>query len=184
MSEGSGYNYNHDPFFNLNAGSFDINSFNNLQGDIGYSINQGTNNLSPLETAILRSTVPIDVNETEEIQWNEHRGIWLNKSEVINWKGEIPLNEYSINEDPNPEVITKKTMQQLVYNQEVAIRYLRPPTPPPPGEILIQQEVNTVIPPAPPLIIRQQPARPTTPQPLVIREAPPPPPPQVGSKYI
>lgn len=184
MTEGSGYNYNQDPFFNLNPGSYDMNSFNTLQGDIGYSLNQGTNNLSPLETAILRSTIPIDVNETEEIQWNEHRGIWLNKSEVINWKGEIPLSEYSINEDPNPEVITKKTMQQLVYNQEVAIRYLRPPTPPPPGEILIQQEVNTVIPPAPPLIIRQQPARPTTPQPLVIREAPPPPPPQVGSKYI
>lgn len=139
-----------------------------------------TSNLSSVEAAILRSTVPIDINETEEITWNGQRGIWANKAEVINWRGVIPLNEYRINEDPNPEVITKKSQQQLVYQQEVAIRYLRPPTPPAPGEILIQQEVNTITPPAPPLIIRQQPPRPTTPQPLVVREAPPPPPAQVG----
>jgi hypothetical protein len=68
--------------------------------------------------------------------------------------------------------------------QELAIRYLRPPTPPPPGEILINQECNTLTPPAPPLIIRQQPARPCTPEPLVIREAPPPAPEQYCKKVI
>lgn len=160
---------------NVNSGNYNQTVSASYQ-----ALATGTSNLSSIEAAILRSNVPIDINETEEITWNGQRGIWANKAEVINWRGLIPLNEYRINEDPNPEVITKKTEQQLVYQQEVAIRYLRPPTPPAPGEILIQQELNTVTPPAPPLIIRQQPPRPTTPQPLVVREAPPQPPAQVG----
>lgn len=54
----------------------------------------------------------------------------------------MPITEYTINQDAQPEVITKRSNQQLVYQQEVAIRYLRPPTPPPPGEILINQVCN------------------------------------------
>lgn len=140
--------------------------------------------LSDIETAILKSTMPIDINETEEITVNGERGIWANKSEVVNWRGIIPIAQYQINEDTNPEVITKRSQQQLIYQQEVAIRYLRPPTPPAPGEILISQEINSLTAPAPPLVIRQQPPRPTTPQPLVVREAPPQPPPAVGRKVI
>lgn len=117
------------------------------------------NTLSAVEAAILRSTVPIDINGEEEITINGHQGIWANKAESVNWKGPIPLTNYSINEDPNPEIITKKSNQQVVYQQEVAIRYLRPPTPPSPGEIIIQQQVNTLCAPAPPLVIRQQPPR-------------------------
>ena len=142
------------------------------------------NNLSAVETAILRSSVPIEIGEGEEIVVNGNRGIWANKAESINWKGPLPLSQYAINSDSNPEVITKKSRQHLVYQQEVAIRYLRPPTPPSPGEIIIQQELNTLTPPAPPLVIRQQPARPLTPQPLVVREAPPPPPARIGKKVI
>ena len=140
--------------------------------------------LSQVEAAILRSTVPIDINETEEITIQGQRGIWANKQEVVNWKGVIPISEYIINEDSNPEIITKKTQQNIEYIQELAIRYLRPPTPPAPGEIIITQETNSLVPPAPPLVIRQQPARPSTPEPLVIREAPPQPPAQVGRKVI
>jgi len=117
------------------------------------------NTLSAVEAAILRSTVPIDINDVEEINIHGQRGIWANKSESMNWKGSIPLSNYSINEDANPEIITKKSNQQVIYQQEVAIRYLRPPTPPSPGEIIIQQQVNTLGTPAPPLVIRQQPPR-------------------------
>ncbi|CAF0711904.1 unnamed protein product [Brachionus calyciflorus] len=145
---------------------------------------RNSNDLSEIEAAILRSTEPINLNETEEIVINGEKGILANKSEIVNWKGAIPLSEYKINDDPDPEIIHKKANQSIVYNQEVAIRYLRPPTPPPPGPILIQQEANLSLPPAPPLVIRQQPARPMTPPPLVIREAPPLPPKQVGKKII
>jgi len=140
--------------------------------------------LSDVEASILRSTVPIQVNESEEITVNGETGVWANKAEVVNWRGVIPITEYQINQDSNPEVITKRSEQLLEYIQELAIRYLRPPTPPPPGEIVITQESNTSTPPAPPLVIRQQPPRPSTPEPLVIREAPPQPPQQVGRKVI
>ena len=72
----------------------------------------------------------------------------------------------------------------MQYIQELAIRYLRPPTPPAPGEIIITQERNILPAPAPPLVIRQQPPRPSTPEPLIIREAPPQAPQPIGRKLI
>ena len=77
--------------------------------------------LSAIEAAILRSSVPIDINETEEITVNGQRGIWANKIESENWRGTIPINQYSINEDPNPDIITKRSQQQIVYQQEVSL---------------------------------------------------------------
>jgi hypothetical protein len=81
-----------------------------------------TAGLSAIEAAILRSSVPIEISETEEITVNGQRGIWANKAEVIGWQGHLPLTEYAINQDANPEVISKKSNQQLIYQQEVAIR--------------------------------------------------------------
>ena len=132
----------------------------------------------------MRSSEPVELNEIDEIEVLGQRGIWANKTEVLNWRGVIPINEYKINIDANPEIITKKSQHTLNYIQELAIRYLRPPTPPAPGEIVITQEANVLTPPAPPLVIRQQPARPATPEPLVIREASPPAPLPVGRKLI
>jgi hypothetical protein len=123
--------------------------------------------LSSLETSILRSAVPVDINETEEITVLGQRGIWANRSEELNWRGSIPISQYLINDDQNPEVVVKRITKQLEYVQELAIRYLKPPTPPVPGEIVIKQQPNILTPPAPPLIIRQQPPRPPTPEPLV-----------------
>lgn len=96
----------------------------------------------------------------------------------------MPIHEYPINEDPNPDLLCKRTNQEIEYVQEFAIRYLRPPTPPAPGDIIINQEPNIATSPAPPLIIRQQPPRPVTPEPLVIRECPPAPPCQIGRKIV
>ena len=149
--------------------------------------NQISNNLftlSAIESAITLANNPLEFNENESLTVHGNTGIWLNKAEILNWKGEIPITEYLINEDPYPEIIKKQTDQKVFCNQEVAIRYLRPPTPPPPGEIIIRQEKNILTAPAPPLIIRQVPPRPETPVPLIIREAPPKPPVLVGKKVI
>jgi hypothetical protein len=143
-----------------------------------------THQMSSVEELILKSAHPIVFDDSEEIEINGVRGILANKSEILNWKGPIPINQYKINEDSDPEVITKKSKQHIEYVQELAIRYLKPPTPPSPGEIIINQLPNVVPAPAPPLILRQQPPRPCTPEPLVIREAPPQPPEQVGRKVI
>ena len=139
---------------------------------------------SNIENSILRSSEPVQLHETDEIEVLGQRGIWANKQEVQNWQGVVPITEYLINEDANPEVITKRSQEKIEYIQELAIRYLKPPTPPPPGEILIRQEPNVLTPPAPPLVLRQQPPRPQTPEPLIIREAPPPAPQPVGRKLI
>ena len=140
---------------------------------------------SEIESAILASTEPLLLNETEEINLDGYEGIWMNKNEVINWKGSIPIEQYSLNEDPNPQIILKKTEQQLEYIQELAIRYLRPPTPKvSPGDIFIKLENCSLTPPAPPLVIRQQAARPATPEPLLIREEPPKAPNLIGQTII
>ncbi len=142
------------------------------------------NYMSKIEASILRSSEPIPICETQEITAAGNRGIFANRCEVCTWKGDLPINEYPINEDACPNVINKRLKQKLEYVQEMAVRYLKPPTPPAPGEIIIKQEPNKPVAPAPPIVIRQQPPRPCTPEPLVIREAPPPAPPMCGRKVI
>jgi hypothetical protein len=138
----------------------------------------------PMTNTILTSTAPVELNESETITVLGQTGLYANKLDTMNWSGSVPLQEYKINDDPTPEVIRKQTKQMLTYNQEIAIRYLRPPTPAPPGEIHIRQEKSVMAPPAPPIVVRQQPARPETPTPLVIREAPPKPPATIEPKLI
>lgn len=48
-------------------------------------------------------------------------------------------NGYKINFDPNPQIIRKHANDAVTYKQEVAVRYLRPPTPPPPGPLIIKE---------------------------------------------
>ena len=69
--------------------------------------------LSEVEQSILRAAVPVELNETEEITVNGESGVWANRDEVTNWKGPVPIKEYEINADANPEVITKRTEQLL-----------------------------------------------------------------------
>ena len=93
-------------------------------------------------------------------------------------------NGYKINFDPNPQIIRKHATDAVTYKQEVAVRYLRPPTPPPPGPLIIKEVRNPALPPAPPIVIRQRPPRPATPPPLIIRERPPQPPAQLAPKVV
>lgn len=93
-------------------------------------------------------------------------------------------NGYKINFDPNPQIIRKHANDAVTYKQEVAVRYLRPPTPPPPGPLIIKEVRNPALPAAPPIVIRQRPPRPATPPPLIIRERPPQPPAQLAPKVI
>ncbi len=76
----------------------DPRAMNSLRGGSSFDVNgtiSGTSNLSGIlssvEAAILRSTIPIDIVETEEITVNGQRGIWANRAETINWKGVIPI---------------------------------------------------------------------------------------------
>jgi len=107
----------------------------------------GTNRTyeSKIEETILKSPAPVTLNETEEIEAAGHRGIWVNKQEVLNWNGPVPISQYKVNDDPNPEVIQRTFGQPIEYNQDISVRYLRPPTPPTPGELVIRQESRILI---------------------------------------
>lgn len=168
----------------------------NLNQNIGYSnearvatptrLEQTGSYESNVEREIIGSTSPVSVHETEEINVLGQRGIYMNKSEVQGWSraSQVPIGDYPINNDPQPQVIHKRPKQMVNYIQEMAVRYLQPPTPEPPGDIVIRQEANVQTAPAPPLIIRQQPPRAPTPEPIIIREKPPEPPKPVGPKVI
>ena len=45
-------------------------------------------------------------------------------------------NDAELNSDSQPIVIRKENNQQVVYKQNVFIRWLQPPTPPPPAPII------------------------------------------------
>jgi len=137
-----------------------------------------------IEHDIRTAAVPIPSNESEEVSVMGHRGILLNRGQVQNWTGPIPINQYRLNEDPNPEVITKVSGQPVEYNQEIQVRYLRPPTPAPHGDIIIKEQASTVLPQAPPLILRQVPSEPHQPETLIVREHPPAPPVSYQQKVI
>ena len=127
---------------------------------------------------------PLPFDQTDQFESGDVRGILLNKAEIVNWQGEQPLDQYSLNNDASPQVISKKPTNKMHYKQQVAIRYLNPPTPPRHGDIIIRQEPDNQLPAAPPLVIRQVPAPAPTPAPIVIREAPPRPPTVLGTKIV
>jgi len=66
-------------------------------------------------------------------------------------------SESMINHDPNPEIIFRHNPEKLIYTQNVAIRYLKPPTPPPPGPIVIREIQPTPPEEPPPLIVSSTP---------------------------
>lgn len=140
---------------------------------------------SSVENGVTQATTePFPSQENEEVTVLGERGIWTNRAEVAQWRGDLAITEYPINEDREPTIIRKKYPDCLNYDREIAIRYLRPPAPQPPGDIIIRHEPNRLPAPAPPLIIRQTQPRPCTPEPLVVRENPPTPPAPVGQKVI
>lgn len=141
----------------------------------------GSRFISEIEQAIIKSENPIPFKATEKIKVNGIKGILLNKNEVSKIKN---IDQYELNNDPNPQVIRKKPNKKLVYEQEIGVRYLKPPNVPEPGKIIIKQEPDIRAPEAPPLVIRQTRRQKKCKKPIVIREAPPQPPEPIPDKLI
>jgi hypothetical protein len=64
--------------------------------------------VSRVEQAIRSSTQPITAESSDIITVNGEKGVWVNKAEVESWRGEIPISEYLINQDSNPELVRLK----------------------------------------------------------------------------
>lgn len=119
-----------------------------------------------------------------EIDVNGERGAWLNKEEEDDWDGDIPLDQYEINADPNPIIIYKKNDNELVYDQETTIKYLKPPTPII-GDIIVEQEPDIISKPQAPIILRQIPhPEKQKEEELVYRELPPIPPKKIERQVV
>jgi hypothetical protein len=133
-----------------------------------------------MDKQIINSLSPLHINEEdldEEVCAFGQKGLWLNKNEVRYWQSnnpDISLNDYKLNEDTRPDLITKTIHQPVEYKQDIQVKYLKPPTPPPHGDLIIRQENDIILPKAPPQILRQLAPRQRTPEPLIIRERPPP----------
>jgi hypothetical protein len=132
-----------------------------------------------------------DITDNTFINWEEpYKQSSSNNAidQLVNQTMSTKTNEYPLNQDPNPEHIRRHNNDRVTYRQDVAIRYLQPPTPPPPGPVIIREIRAPQPPEAPPLVIRQRPPVPVTPPPIVIRERPPVPPqiepPRIVSKYL
>ena len=92
-----------------------------------------------IDESLLRAAcVPIPYHETEEENLLGHRGVLLNRREILGWKGPVPIEQYALNDDSRPEVITKVNDQPVEYHQDIQIRYLRPLNPTQPGDIIIR----------------------------------------------
>ena len=76
----------------------------------------------------------------------------------------LPLDQYQLNVDPNPEVIRKKPTEKVQYTQQISLKFLKPPPPEQPGDIVIKQEKDVQALPAPPLLVRQKPPAPLSTQ--------------------
>jgi hypothetical protein len=45
----------------------------------------------------------------------------------------------------NPQVIYKPNNQEVVYKQNIMVRWLQPPTPPPPAPIIIRGKFSMIL---------------------------------------
>ena len=104
--------------------------------------------LIELERTGISSSTPIEaINETHDSDLQNlnaselQKWIWTNEQEANNSLSPIPLNEYPINQDPNPIIIKKKPDQKVEMKKEFFVRYLQPPRPLTPGKLIIEQEV-------------------------------------------
>lgn len=92
--------------------------------------------------------------ETNELHYSTSANTTINETTTRTDNLTSQSTSSIINQDPTPIRILKPNNQNLVYKQQVNIRYLQPPTPPPPAPIIIREKQMPAPPPQPPIIIR------------------------------
>jgi hypothetical protein len=82
---------------------------------------------SEVERALRMAAQPLqNLSSTREtINAGGFNGLYLNKNEVDQWRGAVPIENYPIHHDPNPEVIHKH-IGKVNYEQVCATRWLNP----------------------------------------------------------
>jgi hypothetical protein len=145
--------------------SQNINNYESIEKEVEIEVkeinkNNENNKLNSVSASdILKQTIDLDKYKL------------INVDDIKN--GTLDLTRFGVlNDDKDPIIIKKENNEQIMYKQNVFIRWLQPPTPPPPAPIIIREVQEPAKEPAP-LVIYKQAPRPITPPPLVIRERPP-----------
>jgi hypothetical protein len=102
------------------------------------SLASGFSGISAIEAAILSAEEsPAELESNHNLTMYEkdggrdddwiiiaggERGKIVNRSEVSKWTGPQPIDSYLLNDDPDPEVIVKKSNQVVNYVQDFTIR--------------------------------------------------------------
>lgn len=116
-------------------------SYSNNNNTSSYKAQSSSAYQSQIERQIVDAKQPITFNTRETTTAGQWNGLWLNKQEVESFRGPIPITQYKINEDSNPEVIRKR-LDKVKYTQEVQVKYLQPGPGPKPGDIIIREVYN------------------------------------------
>ena len=78
-----------------------------------------------------------ELNLIKEIQNSINNNNNNNGNNEADQYENVPLNE-----DEDPIIIKKPNKEEIVYKQNVFIRWLQPPTPPPPAPIISNQSLS------------------------------------------
>jgi hypothetical protein len=110
---------------------------------------------SAKEQEIRNAIVPIPIPENEsekQIEELNISGILMNSEEIKKWQSKGGnLKKHKLREGPT-QIINKKRPQPIEYEQNIIVKYLKPPTPPP-VNIILEERPRRII-PAPPLVVR------------------------------
>jgi hypothetical protein len=81
---------------------------------------------SQIERILLNAAQPLHSLSTREtIAAAGFSGLYLNKHEVDEWRGPVPIENYPIYDDPDPQVI-RKHIEKVHYEQVCGTRWLNP----------------------------------------------------------
>lgn len=133
---------------------------------------------SEKEKEIRNAIAPIPTPENESEKQIEElgiSGILMNSEEIKKWQSKGGnLKKHKLREGPTHKIINKNMPKPIEYEQNIIVKYLKPPTPPP-INIILEERPRRII-PAPPLVVRLPRRPPYLPATKIIREPLPKPP--------
>ena len=111
---------------------------------------------SEKEKEIRNAIAPIPTPENESEKQIEElgiSGILMNSEEIKKWQSKGGnLKKHKLREGPTHKIINKNMPKPIEYEQNIIVKYLKPPTPPP-INIILEERPRRII-PAPPLVVR------------------------------
>lgn len=101
-----------------------------------HSILKSTNGSPPKQYRVTIVDDPSVAAKNRRVISDQH--VYENAHDIITDYERVLRENPDVNQDLNPELITKPNPDTVTYQQNITVRYLAPPTPPPPGPLIIR----------------------------------------------